>query len=61
MGVGQIVTLRLPPHLLNLVNVAIERSAWRILIEFYPTYNFMPVRERLKRQWLEKQPKSGAA
>ena len=62
MGVGQIVTLRLPPHLLNLVNVAIERSAWGVFsTEFYPTYDFMPVRERLKRQWLEKQPKSGAA
>ena len=27
MGIGQIVTLRLPPHLLNVVNVEIERCA----------------------------------
>lgn len=54
MGIGQIVTLRLPPRLLNLVNVEIERCAWGVFsTEFYPTYDFVPVRERLKRQWLE--------
>jgi hypothetical protein len=30
MGIGQIVTLRLPPHLLNVVNVEIERCAWGV-------------------------------
>jgi hypothetical protein len=55
MGIGQIVTLRLPPHLLNVVNVEIERSAWgAFTTEFYPTYDFVPVRERLKKQWQEK-------
>jgi hypothetical protein len=54
MGVGQIVTLRMPPHLINVVNVEIERSAWGVFTtEFYPTYDFVPVRERLKRQWKE--------
>ncbi|MCB1427338.1 MAG: hypothetical protein KDJ89_16915, partial [Notoacmeibacter sp.] len=28
MGFGQIVTLRLPPSKLNVVNVELERSAW---------------------------------
>jgi hypothetical protein len=51
MGIGQIVTLRLPPRLLNHVNVAVEKSAWgAFATEFYPTYDFVPVRERLKRQ-----------
>ena len=54
MGIGQIVTLRMPPALLNVVNVEIERSAWGVFsTEFYPTYDFVPVRERLKRQWKE--------
>ena len=52
MGVGQIVTLRLPASRLNEVNVEIERSAWGVFTtEFYPTYDFQPVRERLKREW----------
>src|SRR5690606_3105935 len=52
MGIGQIVTLRLPASRLNEVNVEIERSAWGVFTtEFYPTYDFQPVRERLKREW----------
>ena len=54
MGIGQIVTLRLPPHLLNVVNVEIERCAWGVFsTEFFPTYDFIPVRERLAREWRE--------
>ena len=52
MGLGQIVTLRLPPRLLNIVNIEIERSAWGVFqTEMYPTYDFVPVRERLGRAW----------
>lgn len=52
MGIGQIVTLRLPPRLLDVVNVEIERCAWGVFsTDFYPTYDFMPVRDRLKRDW----------
>jgi hypothetical protein len=52
MGIGQIVTLRLPPALLNVVNVEIERCAWGVFAtEFFPTYDFIPVRERLAREW----------
>ncbi len=55
MGIGQIVTLRMPPELLAKVNVELERSAWRVFsTEFYPTYDFMPVRARLRREWHER-------
>jgi hypothetical protein len=55
MGIGQIVTLRFPPRLLNLINIEIERSAWGVFsTEFFPTYDFVPVRERLKREWQAK-------
>lgn len=53
MGVGQIVTLRLPPERLPAVNVELERRAWGVFsTDFYPTYDFVPVRERLTREWL---------
>ena len=48
MGFGQIVTLELPPHLLPLVNLELERSAWGVFkTECYPTNDFVPVRERI--------------
>ncbi len=60
MGIGQIVTLRLPPRLLNAVNVELERSAWGVFsTEFYPTYDFVPVRERLKRESKERMKDAG--
>jgi hypothetical protein len=49
MGFGQIVTLEVPPHLLGQVNLELERSAWGVFrTEVYPTYDFVPVRERIK-------------
>lgn len=52
MGIGQIVTLRLPPEKLATVNVELERSAWGVFTtEFYPTYDFVPVRERIKARY----------
>ena len=61
MGIGQIVTLRLPPHLLNVVNVEIERCAWGAFsTEFFPTYDFIPVRERLAREWREAKEKGAS-
>ena len=48
MGLGQIVTLEVPPHLLGLVNLELERSAWGVFTSAcYPTYDFVPVRERI--------------
>lgn len=53
MGIGQIVTLKVPPARLAEVNVEIERSAWGVFrTEFFPTYDFAPVRERIRREWL---------
>jgi hypothetical protein len=61
MGIGQIVTLRLPPHLLNVVNVEIERCAWGVFsTEFFPSYDFIPVRERLAGEWRKRRGESGA-
>ncbi|AJK48210.1 hypothetical protein [Burkholderia plantarii] len=49
MGFGQIVTLEVPPPLLPLVNLELERSAWGVFrTECYPTYDFLPVRERIR-------------
>lgn len=44
MGIGQVVTLRLPPSKLRDVNLAIEKSAWGAFnTEFYPTYDFTEI------------------
>ena len=49
MGIGQVVTLRLPPGKLRDVNLAIERCAWGAFdTEFHPTYDFRPVWEGIK-------------
>ncbi|MBL0151730.1 MAG: hypothetical protein IPP87_25010 [Ideonella sp.] len=49
MGLGQIVTLEVPPQLLGLVNLELERSAWGVFqTECYASYDFVPVRERIR-------------
>jgi hypothetical protein len=49
MGLGQIVTLEVPPSLVGLVNLELERSAWGVFnTEVYTSYDFVPVRERIK-------------
>jgi uncharacterized protein with GYD domain len=51
MGIGQVVTLRVPPDKLREVNLAIEHTAWGAFrTEFYPTYDFRPIYEKLKKQ-----------
>jgi hypothetical protein len=46
MGIGQVVTLRVPPSRLREVNLAIERGAWGgYRTEFYATYDFKPIWE----------------
>ncbi|MBV9491136.1 MAG: hypothetical protein JO069_15645 [Verrucomicrobia bacterium] len=46
MGIGQVVTLRVPPERLREVNLAIERSAWGAYrTEFFPTYDYKPIAE----------------
>lgn len=44
MGVGQVITLKVPPSRLREVNVALEKMAWgSFKTEFYPSYDFLPV------------------
>jgi len=46
MGIGQVVTLRVPPDKLRAVNLAIEQNAWGAYrSEFYPTYDYKPIWE----------------
>jgi hypothetical protein len=46
MGIGQIVTLRLPPDKLRDVSLAIEQCVWGAFrTEFYSTYDFRSVFE----------------
>ncbi|MCP3102940.1 hypothetical protein LZ198_29085 [Myxococcus sp. K15C18031901] len=49
MGVGQVVTVRLPPEKLRDVNLAFEKGAWGAFrTEFYPTYDYRPVWEKTR-------------
>jgi hypothetical protein len=44
MGVGRVVTLRVPPERMREVNRAIEESAWGgFRTEFHPTYDFKAI------------------
>ena len=44
MGIGQVVTLKVPASRLREVNIAIEWNAWGAFsTEFYTTYDFVPV------------------
>lgn len=49
MGIGQVVTLKVPAARLREVNLAIEQCAWGAFrTEFYATYDFRPVWEGVK-------------
>jgi hypothetical protein len=51
MGIGQVVTLRVPPDRLRDVNLAVENAGWGAYrSDFYPTYDYRPV-------WEEQQKK----
>ncbi len=51
MGVGQVVTLRIPAEKLREVNRVIENSAWGgYHTEFYPTYDYRQAWEDQKKQ-----------
>jgi hypothetical protein len=44
MGIGQVVTLRVPPARLREVNRVIEQKGWGAYrTEFYPTYDYLAV------------------
>ena len=49
MGIGQVVTLRLPASRLREVNRAIEKTAWgSYRTEFYPTYDYKTIAQSLR-------------
>jgi len=49
MGIGQVVTLRLPASRLREVNRAIENTAWgSYRTEFYPTYDSKAIAQGLR-------------
>jgi hypothetical protein len=49
MGIGQVVTLRVPAAKLREVNVAIENTAWGgYRTEFYPTYDYKALAARMR-------------
>ncbi|MFT3826331.1 MAG: hypothetical protein QM731_20580 [Chitinophagaceae bacterium] len=44
MGIGQVVTLKLPASELRTLNLSIEKGAWGAFnTEFYPTYDYVPI------------------
>jgi hypothetical protein len=49
MGIGQVVTLRLPAGRLREVNRILEDTAWGAYsTEFYPTYDFKAIAEQMR-------------
>jgi hypothetical protein len=51
MGIGQVVTLRVPASRLREVNRAIEQSAWGgYRTEFFPTYDYKAIAEEERRK-----------
>jgi hypothetical protein len=49
MGFAQIATFELPPSLLPGLNLELERRGWGVFrTEVYPSYDFLPVRERIR-------------
>ena len=51
MGIGQVVTLKVPASRLREVNRAVEQSAWGgYRTEFYPTYDYKAVAEEQRRK-----------
>ena len=55
MGLGQVVTLRVPPARLREVNRAIELTAWKAFrTEFYPTYDLREAVKGLRERALKK-------
>ncbi len=55
MGLGYIVTLRVPPARLREVNRAVEQTAWKgFRTEFYPTYDAREIAKSLREKALKK-------
>jgi hypothetical protein len=55
MGIGQVVTLRLPPEKLREVNRVLEETAWGAYrTEFFPTYDYKQLALQQKAQMQQK-------
>jgi hypothetical protein len=51
MGIGQVVTLRVPADQLRAVNRTVEQNAWGAYrTEFYPTYDYKPIWEAQRKK-----------
>ena len=49
MGIGHVVTIKVPSSRLREVNIAIEKRAWPAFrTEIYPTYDFMEFRKKFR-------------
>lgn len=49
MGIGQVVTVKIPARELRNLNIAVENSVWGAFsTEFYPTYDLYPVIQQEK-------------
>ncbi len=56
MGIGQVVTLKLPPSDLRTLNLSIEKGAWGAFdTEFYPTYDFHAIWQDQQQQQKKKE------
>jgi len=57
MGIGQIVTLRVPASKLREVNVALENTAWGpYRTEFFPSYDYKAIAEEQRDAMRNKRP-----
>ena len=55
MGIGHVITLRLPADKLRAVNLAVERGAWGgFRSEFYPTYDYLQIFQGQRAEALKK-------
>jgi hypothetical protein len=62
MGVGHIITLRLPPDKVREVNVAFEKGVWGAFrTEFYPTYDYLKIFNDLKQNAPAPEPETTPA
>jgi hypothetical protein len=57
MGIGQIVTLRVPASKLREVNTVLENTAWGpYRTEFFPTYDYKAIAEQQRETMRNKKP-----
>lgn len=54
MGIGHVVTLKVPSSRLREINMIIEKKSWKAFsTEFYPTYDFEPFYQKFHEEALE--------